>query len=205
MKPQDFLNKVAPLAIESMRKNKILASVIIAQAILESGWGESGLTKNGNALFGIKADKYWRGKRMNSKTFEVYGGKTVNIVDSFRAYDSWEQSIADHAKFLSEVKLGDGKLRYQALIGETDYKKASEALQKNGYATALNYSTALIRLIEQFKLYQYDKLGLESKPPVLVGKSYYIWVGKFETKERALEISDKIAALNCYNEVRELI
>lgn len=213
MKPQDFFAKVAPMAIKSMQKTKILASVTIAQAILESGWGDSGLTKKANALFGIKADKYWTGRRMDSKTFEVYDGVTVNIVDSFRAYDSWETSVDDHSAFITGVKLGGGKLRYQDVIGETDYKKACIALQTAGYATALNYSTALIKLIEQYKLNEYDKqmvqsikppVGIVSKPPVPVEKQYYIWAGKFDTKERAMDVSKQITALNCYNEVREV-
>ena len=74
-----------------MKTTKILASLTIAQAILESGWGLSGLTKRSNNLFGIK------GKGVASKTFEYINGKRVDITDNFKAYPDWETSVADHS------------------------------------------------------------------------------------------------------------
>lgn len=189
---QDFIAKVASMAQADMQKSGVLASLTIAQAILESGWGKSGLTKQGNALFGIKADKYWNGKRMNCKTFEVYNGQTVNITDAFRAYENWEQSVADHSAFLKGVKLGNGKLRYQAVLGEKDYKKACVAIQKAGYATAPTYSSSLIKIIEDYKLYEYDNK-----------ESWYIWVGHFPLREQAEDAGKKILSdIKCYNEIR---
>lgn len=139
-----------------MAKSRVLASLTMAQAILESGWGKSGLAVRGCALFGIKATSTWKGKVYNSKTQECYDGKTYVTVDAcFRAYNSWEESIADHSAFLT------GMARYAAVIGERDYKKACHAIKAAGYATAPDYADSLIRLIEQCGLTQHDTAQAE--------------------------------------------
>lgn len=147
---QTFIKKVAPLAQADMKKNKILASLTIAQAILESNWGNSGLTKKGNALFGIKAGSTWKGKRLNMKTGEVYEGKPVTIDADFRAYASWEESVSDHSKLLTTAP------RYQNLIGVTDYERACFLIKKAGYATDPDYTAKLVSIIKTYKLYEYD-------------------------------------------------
>lgn len=129
-----------------MKKSKILASLTIAQAILESGWGKSALATKGNNLFGIK------GAGGQYKTFEYIDGKRVDIVDSFKVYPDWETSVTDHSNLFLRLE------RYQNLIGERDYKEACIKVQQDGYATAPNYATTLISIIEQYKLYEYDKL-----------------------------------------------
>lgn len=127
-----------------MKKTKVLASLTIAQAILESAWGLSGLTIRSNNLFGIK------GKGVASKTFEYIDGKRVDITDNFKVYPDWATSVADHSGLFLRLS------RYSNLIGETNYIKACKNVQADGYATAPDYSSALIKLIEQYKLYQYD-------------------------------------------------
>lgn len=144
----EFITRVARIARGDAR---VLPSLTIAQAILESGWGRSGLTVRANALFGIKATKSWKGKVYSANTKECYNG--IDFVDEvavFRAYDSWEDSVADHTKFLCDNK------RYKAVIGETDYKKACKAIKAAGYATDPGYAEKLIQLIEKYKLYEYD-------------------------------------------------
>lgn len=127
-----------------MKRTKILASLTIAQAILESGWGTSALARKSNNLFGIK------GKGANYKTFEYINGKRVDIVDSFKVYPDWETSVIDHSNLFLRLS------RYQNLIGERDYKTACKKVYEDGYATAPNYTEVLINIIEQYKLYQYD-------------------------------------------------
>ena len=85
VKTDNFINKIAPLAVEDMKKTGVLASLTIAQAILESGWGESTLAKQHNNLFGIKANSTWNGKSvsLNGSNWRVYG--------------SWDESILDHS------------------------------------------------------------------------------------------------------------
>ena len=150
-KQKQFIEKVGKLAAADMKASGVLASLTIAQAILESGWGESGLTVKGNALFGIKAGANWKGKVYSGKTKECYDGATYeDITATFRAYDSWEESVEDHSALLT------GAARYKAVIGERDYKAACIAIKAAGYATDPTYSTKLINLIESYGLNEYD-------------------------------------------------
>ncbi|MCL2106490.1 MAG: glucosaminidase domain-containing protein [Oscillospiraceae bacterium] len=130
----------------------ILPSLIIAQAILESGWGKSELAQKANALFGIKAGTGWHGRRIDKKTSEHIDGEQVEITAAFRAYDSWEESIADHGALLRSA-------RYKAVQGERDYKKACRAVHVAGYATGPDYASKLIKLIEQYQLTAWDAPG----------------------------------------------
>ncbi|MBP1993990.1 glycoside hydrolase family 73 protein [Paenibacillus eucommiae] len=142
MNKQAFLSAIGPAAQKDMAASGILASVSIAQAILESGWGSSA---SGNNLFGIKGT----GQRLT--TSEYINGEWVRIVDGFRVYDSWLDSIRDHSRLLQMNP------RYAAVIGERNYIKASQALQYAGYATDPSYAAKLIIIIEQNGLTKYDK------------------------------------------------
>lgn len=123
MEQRKFLAMVGPLAQADMQKSGILASLTIAQAILESGWGTSELAAKANALFGIKADARWSGRAYSKDTKECYDGVTyATITALFRAYDSWAESVADHSAFLLANK------RYAAVVGERDYKVACKAI-----------------------------------------------------------------------------
>ena len=157
---KNFIERVGKIAIDDMKKSGVLASLKIAQAILESGWGKSGMTVKANALFGIKAGASWKGKVYSAKTQEYYDGVTfTEITALFRAYDSWEESIADHSSLLT------GASRYKTLIGERDYKKACKEIKAAGYATDPNYDEKLIKLIESYDLMKYDISGLETGQP----------------------------------------
>lgn len=156
MTNQQFIEYVGRLATEDMKKTGILASLTVAQAIKESAWGKSELAQNANALFGIKHNSDWKGKVYNKDTGECYDGKNyVTINATFRAYDSWKHSINDHSVYLTTRKIGS-KLRYEKVIGETDYKKACHAIKDAGYATGLNYAEGLIKLIDQHNLTRFD-------------------------------------------------
>lgn len=156
MTKNEFLEFIKDLAIENMIETGILASLTVSQAILESGWGLSGLTIKGNALFGIKANVSWKGKIYNGRTVEYYDGvNATNITAAFRAYESWEDSIADHSAMLT------GLQRYRDVVGETDYKAACRAVHAAGYATDPGYADKLINLIESYKLYEYDMEAME--------------------------------------------
>ena len=151
---KDFIERVGDLAAADMQKSGVLASLTIAQAILESGWGKSGLTVKANALFGIKAGANWKGKVYSAQTQECYDGATFTTVTAlFRAYDSWADSVADHSALLT------GATRYKAVIGERDYKAACRAIRAAGYATDPNYADKLIQIIESYGLTAYDGAG----------------------------------------------
>lgn len=152
MKPNEFIEKIGEFARQDMKKSGILASLTIAQAILESGWGKYDC--GGNNLFGIKGR--YNGQYVLCDTKEWVKGQYVSIKAEFRKYPSWLESLQDHSAFILGVKLGNGSLRYQAVIGEKDYKKACEAIHKAGYATSPTYAQSLINLIEQYNLNKFD-------------------------------------------------
>ena len=151
---KSFIERVGAMAADDVKESRILASLKIAQAILESGWGRSMLTIHANNLYGIKASASWRGRTFSAQTLEFYDGITPTTITAlFRAYGSWHESVADHSALLT------GLTRYRAVVGETDYIKAARAVHTAGYATDPQYADKLIRLIEMYRLYLYDDIS----------------------------------------------
>ncbi|MDT3416190.1 flagellum-specific peptidoglycan hydrolase FlgJ [Brevibacillus aydinogluensis] len=154
MTQQEFIDKIAPAAVEDMRKTRIPASLTIAQAILESNWGKSGLTKQANNLFGIKGTG--PAGSVTMPTTEYVNGKPVKVNANFRKYNSWAESIADHSALILNGTR-DKPTRYHGVLG-ADYKKACQEIWKGGYATDPAYPQKLISLIEQYNLQKYDRV-----------------------------------------------
>lgn len=155
----EFIKKYKNIAINEAIRTGIPASITMAQAILESGWGESGLSINANNFFGIKADSSWKGPIYDAATHEVYGNETVYITDAFRKYNNPKQSFKDHSNFLIEMS------RYKSLFnhGILDYKSWAHGLKKAGYATSPDYAYKLINLIEQYNLSELDNKAINRK------------------------------------------
>lgn len=148
----NFIRKVAPIAQSEQRRNHVLASITIAQAALESDWGQSELSQKYNNLFGVK------GTGTNSAlmtTKEYVNGQWIIVKASFAVYRSWTASIDAHTKLLVNGLEGD-QGHYQQVVNASNYETAAEALQANGYATDPNYAQKLIAIIQKYKLYQYD-------------------------------------------------
>ncbi|MBC8060289.1 MAG: glucosaminidase domain-containing protein [Clostridiaceae bacterium] len=148
MDKQTFINKVKGGAIAAMNKYQILASLTIAQAILESGWGESQLAKVANNIFGMKRRGY--ADYVVITTIEYRDGNKGEEQAEFRKYPTWDYSIADHIDYLVKNN------RYKNLIGIKDYKIACRLIHQDGYATDPNYSNLLIGIIEQNALEKYN-------------------------------------------------
>lgn len=138
-----------PFAQQLQRETGIPASITMAQYIQESGLKPSGLAKNYNNLFGVKASEGWKGKSVNMGTHEYVNGKKVNQSASFRVYDSLEDAFRDRGKFLS----GN---RYKNLFQTKDPVQWAYGLQKAGYATDPNYAKYLINHIKNYELSKYD-------------------------------------------------
>ena len=162
----DVIKTVGALFTADMNKSGILASVSLAQFILESGYGKSELAQNANNVFGMKkslsgntwSGSSWDGKSVyTKKTQEDDGsGKLYTITADFRKYPCIEDSIADHSAYLLGAKNGS-KLRYDGLKGCKDYKKAVQIIKDGGYATSTTYVSKLCSIIERWNLTQYDK------------------------------------------------
>ena len=150
-----FIEEIKDEAIKNYKEYKILPSITIAQAILESSWGESDLAQIYNNLFGIKADSSWKGEYVTLETFEFYDTK---IEDKFRVYSNKNQSIKDHAKFLVDNQ----RYKKYGVFEAKTYIEQAYALQNAGYSTAEDnsgqkrYAKDLIELIRQYNLQLID-------------------------------------------------
>ncbi len=153
---EEFRAKIEPLAIDVFERTNMSASIQVAQAILESGWGQylptdkySGLVSYN--LFGIKGTG--PAGSVTSSTSEVYGGLRYRIEAAFRAYTDISQSWEDHANLLLL------KSWYQPFRDVMfDPVQGAWGLYRSGYATAPDYAIKLIQLQQQQKLWQLDWL-----------------------------------------------
>ena len=163
MTPKEFIKQYKPFSLQTERKTGISHLFTLAQAALESGWGERGV---GNNFFGIKVPKNLLSSTPNEKkqllcTTEVLssanavfpkifsikkradGKYTYSVLDWFRKYDTPEECFTDHAQFFFKNK------RYaKALLVKADPYKFAEEVAKAGYATAPNYAKILKDVIQ---------------------------------------------------------
>ena len=152
-----FLSAIKQGAMDGAKEG-ILPSITAAQAILESGWGSSELAKvPNNNLFGIKDSEDWHGEIVTVPTQEYLNGDYITVNAAFRKYASWNDSVVDHAKFFTSTEWR--KDNYRKVVNETDYRIAAQELKNAGYATDPNYPGKLIRLIEAYKLYEWDAVS----------------------------------------------
>ena len=147
---EDFIQRIAPLIqIEAEKRGYHTCAAVIAQAIIESRYGESALAKYHN-YFGLKCGSKWRGKAVNMKTKEEYTpSKLTTITDAFRAYDSMQDGVKGYYDFISTA-------RYANLKTATDYKTYATYLKNDGYATSSSYVNTLCKTVEKYNLAQYD-------------------------------------------------
>ena len=185
---EEVILKVGPLFTADQKKTGVLASVSLAQFILESGYGKSELAQEANNCFGMKkslsgntwAGSVWDGKSIyTKKTKEQRSWGTETVTAQFRKYACIEDSIADHSAYLTGAKKGSA-LRYEGLKGCADYRKAAQIVKAGGYATSTAYVDKLCSIIEQWKLTQYDAdtAPMEEEKPAAVKLPYLIRVGK---------------------------
>ncbi|WP_461240051.1 LysM peptidoglycan-binding domain-containing protein [Paucilactobacillus sp. N302-9] len=148
---QAFIESVQAGAINGWKKYGVLPSITVAQAILESGWGKSSLSVQAHNLFGIKGS--YNGNSVNYPTQEYINGRYVTIYDAFRAYSNNSQSVEDHGNFLYVNS------RYHNLLGQTNYVTVANMLHSDGYATAPNYASSLINIVQTYNLTQLDQIA----------------------------------------------
>lgn len=161
-------------------------SPIIAQAILESGWGKSKLASTYHNYFGLKCGTKWTGKSVNLTTQEEYEpGTLTTIKDNFRVYDSMEDGVKGYFEFIQLP-------RYQNLRGITDPRTYLETIKADGYATSSEYVENNMKLVEQYNLTQYDErendtMGVTAQNVLDVMRS---WIGYSEANGKFRQIID---------------
>lgn len=159
---ESFIRKIGEPARKIGQENELYASVMIAQAILESGSGSSELSKAPNYnLFGIKGSH--EGNSVSFNTQEDQGnGSMVTIQDSFRKYSNYEESLDDYAELLKEGISGNQD--FYSGAWKTNAKTYEEATKflTGKYATDTQYNQKLNGLIETYELTEYDKEASEA-------------------------------------------
>lgn len=136
-----FVQMLTPYAQRAGAALGVAPESLIAQAALETGWGQhvpSGSAGSSNNLFGVKAGGSWPGGSVSALTLEYQQGVALGSTQSFRAYSSIQQGVSDY------VNLLQGSAALQAALGTGDNVAAfANALQHGGYATDPNYATKL--------------------------------------------------------------
>lgn len=197
MTEQDFIKKIAPIAIKDMQKSGVLASVTIAQGFLESGHGTEELALKAKNFFGMKCSlsgntwkSVWDGKSKHTKKTkeQTKDGKEYTVTAAFRKYPDMETSVRDHSLYLTGAKNGS-KLRFTGLAEEKDPRKAITIIKNGGYATDTKYVDKVMSIINRYNLTQYDKAANKDsgqKPDIQV-------ISKLATKNKCYKNARKIA------------
>jgi flagellum-specific peptidoglycan hydrolase FlgJ len=147
LSPAEFGRIFGPVARENMRRTGVPASVTLAQAALETGWGSSSIGDAKN-MFGIKGTGPAGSIRVSTQEF--VNGRMITIQDNFRKYHSWQESFDDHAKLLQNSRYG------YALQYKKDPNRYAQEIHKAGYATDPNYASKLIGIMKSNNFYQWD-------------------------------------------------
>ena len=153
--------------------------VIIAQAIIESGWGKSYLAQKNN-FFGLKCGRYWKGKSVNLQTKEEYvKGTLTKIHDNFRMYDTPAEGVKGYCEFLMAR-------RYSNLKDIVDNETYITLLCKDGYATSSSYKKGILSIIETYDLNKYSYDSVKDIDTVALSVIQGNW-GNGEERRKKLE------------------
>lgn len=148
-----FINKIGPIAHSVDKSYALLPSITIAQACLESNYGQSALAQKYNNLFGVK------GTNPNTSailsTEEYVKGQWLKVKARFQIYDSYQSSIEAHARLFQSGTTWNHH-QYRHVLTAKSYQAQAKALVQDGYATDPNYATKLINIIQQYNLARFD-------------------------------------------------
>ncbi|MCB1886684.1 MAG: flagellar assembly peptidoglycan hydrolase FlgJ [Rhodocyclaceae bacterium] len=140
-----FVDRVWPHAMAASRETGIPAHFMVAQAALETGWGQHELKRaDGSAshnLFNIKAGRDWAGATVALDAVEYRNGEAYREPSRFRAYPDYGEAFKDYARLLADNP------RYAAVLGQRDPAAFARGLQQAGYATDPMYADKLERII----------------------------------------------------------
>lgn len=149
-----FIKKIGPIAKQVDKSYDLLPSITVAQACLESNYGQSDLAKKYNNLFGVKGTNPNTSTVLTTK--EYVKGKWIKVKARFQIYDSYEASIRAHARLFQNGTTWNHK-QYKHVLAAKNYKQQAKALVQDNYATDPDYATKLTNLIKQYNLDKYDK------------------------------------------------
>jgi len=140
--PEAFADELRPYAQRAAESLGVSENLLIAQAALETGWGQKVMPRNEGGssfnLFGIKANASWQGDKASTATLEYRDGIARRERADFRAYTSLQQSFDDYVSFISEQP------RYSEALNASGDQNYVEALQQSGYATDPAYAEKIL-------------------------------------------------------------
>lgn len=146
---KDFLAQLSLPARLASQQSGIPHHLILAQAALESGWGQRQIRReNGDPsfnLFGVKASGNWKGPVTEITTTEFENGEAKKVKAKFRVYSSYLEALSDYVGLLTRNP------RYAAVTNASTAEQGAQALQNAGYATDPNYARKLTNMIQQLK------------------------------------------------------
>ena len=158
---QTFISEIAPGALAAQSRYGIPAAVTIAQAIDESGWGQSALAIRDHNLFGIKGSGPAGTDLLPTREFQ--NGQWVTLSAGFRVYHNVAQSIADHSQLLATGQ------SYQQAMADRHLPDAFATDLTGVYATDPQYGSNLIAIMRLYNLYQYDAAAPAAPPTAVQG------------------------------------
>lgn len=146
---KDFLAQLSLPARLASEKSGVPHHLILAQAALESGWGQRQIRReNGEPsfnIFGVKASGSWKGPTTEITTTEFENGEAKKVKATFRVYSSYLEALSDYVNLLSRNP------RYAAVTQAATAEQGAQALQSAGYATDPQYARKLTSMIQQLK------------------------------------------------------
>ncbi|MFA7437628.1 flagellar assembly peptidoglycan hydrolase FlgJ [Castellaniella sp.] len=146
---QAFISQMWDAAQRAAQGSGLPAELILAQAALESGWGQREIRhadgRSSHNLFGIKAGAGWTGPTAEVMTTEFIEGMPRKMVQTFRAYDSYQEAFADYARLISRSP------RYRSVLEARDPADAARRIQAAGYATDPAYADKLVAVMDNFR------------------------------------------------------
>ncbi|MBR9874018.1 MAG: flagellar assembly peptidoglycan hydrolase FlgJ [Vibrionaceae bacterium] len=147
--PESFVSSMKPYAEKAAKALGVEPSLLLAQAALETGWGQK-VIKNArgssNNLFNIKADRSWQGDKVTTQTLEFHENTPVKETAAFRSYSSYQDSFNDYVRFLNDNP------RYEvALQKRGDSESFIRDIQRAGYATDPGYADKVLQVKQKIE------------------------------------------------------
>ena len=170
MTENEFVSKMIPLALNAEQRFGYLACVLVGQAIIETGYGQTDLAQEG--LFNVLGMKrellnstwtsdYWHGGTHTKITPEwTPDGEEIHITDVFRTYDSYQDCFYDYCQFMQDAKRDDGSYKYRDVLTIKDPAELIRQVRVRGYCTNPEYDRIVMELIEKWHLTDIEKGGV---------------------------------------------
>lgn len=166
MTEREFIERMIPFAQNAARRFGYLASVLVGQSVIETGYGQTDLARPGlNNVLGMKREllndtwrsEYWHGGTHTKVTPEwTEDGEEIHITDTFRTYDTYQDCFYDFCQFMRDAKRENGQYKYRDVLGTKDPAELIKQVRERGYCTNPEYDKEVMRIIRKWNLTDID-------------------------------------------------